>query len=527
VARSGPLPSSGGTELERLRATVSSYFPVYETRIGPQSLLLAVHIDRATLEEKFDALRRELWASGYVPLLRRESGEDFVEVIRRPRTRTTRQWVNLALLAATVATTVFAGSMIWVTYVGGTALGLSDVLNGALYFAAPLLAILGVHEFAHYWVARRRHLDASLPFFIPIPPPFLFGTFGAFVSIRTPFPDRKALFDVGAAGPIAGFLVSVPVALAGLYLTGHAPSVPVNYCGVSFLGQSYGNILLGPSLFWTFLSLFLPPGFQSLHPLALAGWVGIFVTAINLLPAGSLDGGHVFRALLGDRSRFVSYSVVILLFGLGFFYYGWLLFAILVLFLGMRHPPPLNDLTHLDPKRYAVGAFVAAVLISGFVVVPLSAAPGTVSLGTPQYAVLPAHPGEVSLNLSVNVTNGDPVDHGYGFTATLTEVTLHSAGTNTTLNSSQVMAWAENATWTYTLANGSRVTVTGVAGALPSSDYLTIATGATVPVRVTFTNSFPVSETVLVAYFELSASQDCAVSGTGAASTAPFAVVFS
>ncbi len=521
--RPGPIPSSGPSELERLRTTVSSYFPVYETRVGPQSLLLAVHVDPATLEGRFDRLRQELWGQGYVPILRREHGEDFVEVIRRPRTKSRGQWVNVALLLATVATTVFAGSMIWLTYVGGTTFGLTDFVWGGVYFALPLLTILAVHEFAHYWVARRRNLDASLPFFIPIPPPFLFGTFGAFVSIRTPFPDRKALFDVGAAGPLAGFAVAIPVALAGLYLTGTAPVVPLSYCGASFLGQSYGNLLLGPSIFWSLLSLFLPAGVLSLSPLALAGWVGIFVTAINLLPAGSLDGGHVFRALLGDRARFVSYTAAILLFGLGFFYYGWLLFAVLVLFLGLRHPPPLNDRTPLDPKRVALGAFAGVILVAGFVVVPLSTPSGAVSLGTPEVTIIGPPPGAmIAADLSVNLSNGDPVPHGYLLSGAVGPVVVAGTnGTNVTLNGSALAAWAANSTWTYVLPNGTTVVVPGAAGALPGADFVTVNATSTALVRITYQNS----ERAEVVYLALTASELCAVSG-GSASTSSFAIVF-
>ncbi|EQD33756.1 peptidase, M50 family protein, partial [mine drainage metagenome] len=257
-----------------------------------------------------------MWAAGYIPILRYQGGEHFVEVVPRPKLRTRHQWINLALLAATVVTTTFAGALIWLTYVGGVNLSATDFLNGALYFSIPVLTILGLHELAHYFVARRRHIDASLPYFIPLPPPFLFGTFGAFISIREPFPDRKAMFDIGVAGPLVGFIASIPVAIAGLYLSAHAPVLPATYCGPSILGVSYGNIEIGVPFFWQLLSYFVPRSIVSLQPLALAGWVGIFVTAINLLPAGQLDGGHVFRALAGDRARFVSYAAVLILFGL-------------------------------------------------------------------------------------------------------------------------------------------------------------------------------------------------------------------
>jgi len=520
VGAPGPLPSSGGSELERIRATVAAYFPVYETRVGPQSLLLAVHADRATLSENFDKLRQELWGLGYVPLLRRESGEDFVEVIRRPKAGRSRLWINAALLAGTFATTVFAGALIWLTYVGGTTLATTDFLNGALYFAGPVMTILGLHEFAHYVMARRRHLDASLPYFIPVPPPFLFGTLGAFVSIREPFPDKKSLFDIGAAGPLAGFAASIPIALVGLFLSAHAPVLPASYCGPTLLGQSYGNLLLGYSLFWGFLSLFVPLGFVSLHPLALAGWVGIFVTAINLLPAGQLDGGHIFRALFGERTRFVSYGVVILLFGLGLFYTGWLFFAILILFLGLRHPPPLNDITPLGGPRYVVGAAVLAILISGFVVIPLAVPPGSMGLSvSTEYlpGTLPAG-AAVGADIVLALDNGDPVPHGYLLGASVTNVSVRGANNSTVfLTGSQLQQWAANSTWNWTLPNGSVVELFGGSVTLPSSSFVTVnATGNhTERILVAFTNR----GSAITASFAFSANQLCAPSGGGNAGT--------
>jgi hypothetical protein len=520
---SGPLPNAGGSELERIRAAVAAYFPVYETRIGPQSLLLAVHADRATLSQRFDQLRQELWTLGYVPLLRRESGEDFIEVIRKPKVGRSRIWINLLLMGGTIATTVFAGSLIWLTYVGGAALNGVDVANGALYFAAPVMTILGLHETAHYVMARRRRLDASLPYFVPVPPPFLFGTLGAFVSIREPFPDKKALFDIGAAGPLAGFAASIPIALAGLFLSIHAPVLPANYCGPTVLGQSYGNLLIGSSFFWYFLSLFVPVGLVSLHPLALAGWVGIFVTAINLLPAGQLDGGHVFRALFGDRTRFVSYAIVILLFGLGLFYTGWLFFAILVLLLGLRHPPPLNDVTPLGGARYAVGGLVLAILVSGFVIVPLAVPPGNISVSASVAypAALPAG-ALVGANISVVLDNGDPIAHGYHLTASVANVSIDQNGTTVYLTGPALSSWAANSTWGLRLPNGTSVTLTGGSVSLPGADFVTVnASGSHLAtVLVAFTNTQNASSAVI----SFSVSQYCATSGTGTASTAVTAV---
>ena len=522
---SGPLPSSsGGTELERIRSSVATYFPVYETRVGPQSLILAVHIDMATLEDRFDRLRQALWTQGYIPLLRRDSGEEFIEVIRRPRTGRSRIWINLLLLAGTVGTTSFAGALIWLTFRGEPALTIGDFLYGELYFGAPVMAILGLHELAHYVVARHRHLDASLPYFMPVPPPFILGTLGAFISIREPFPDKKALFDVGAAGPLAGFAASIPIALTGLYLSIHAPVVPATYCGVTVLGTSYGSLLIGTPLFWWVFSLFLPATLVNLHPLALAGWVGILVTAINLLPAGQLDGGHVFRALFGDRARFVSYAAVVLLFLLGLFYVGWIFFAILVLFLGLRHPPPLNDITPIGTKRYIVGGLVAAILITGFVVIPISTPSGAVSLeasgATP---LLPGHDGGVGANLTLTVNNQDPIPHGFLFVATVSNVSALGPGplnTSTNLTGDALANWEANATWTFYLPDGRVVVLQGGLVSFPESDYVTVnATGShtlSLGVRLSDTDT---SANAVGAGLAFTTNMLCAPSGGGSAST--------
>ncbi len=517
---SSPLPSSGdASELDRLRVLVSSYFPVYETRVGPQSVLFAVHIDPTSLESKFDAMRQDLWTRRYVPILRRQGGEEFVEVIRRPTVKPFRGWVNIALLAATVATTGFAGSLIWISYIGGLTIGWSDLGYGFLYFGLPVLTILGLHELAHYLVARRHHVEASLPYFMPVPPPFLFGTFGAFISIREPFPDKKALFDIGAAGPLAGFAASIPIAIAGLYLSIHSPVLPLSYCGPTVLGVSYGNLLLGTPLFWWGLSLFFPSSVISLFPLAIAGWVGILVTAINLMPAGQLDGGHVFRALFGDRSRYLSYAVVVVLFGIGLLYYtGWLFFGILILFLGARHPPPLNDLSPLDVKRYAVGAFVAGVLITGFVLTPVASPAGAVLLPAGDQSVAYPEPppgAAVAAQLSVTIVNQDPVEHGFLVSTSIVNVSVGNRSAPTYLYGTALTSWAANSTWIYQLPNGTQITLQGGSVTLPSSDYLAISgNSGAAPVLIDFSNPTP----AIGAVVNWETTEFCATTG-GSAST--------
>ena len=523
MAAAGP-PRSGAprTELERIREAVARHFPVYETRIGPQSLLLAVHVDRARLERQFDELRQELGAQGYIPLLKREAGEEFVEVLRRPPVNPRGLWVNVALLAATLATTAFAGGVLWLTYEGRTVLTFGDLALGGLYFGLPLLGMLGVHEFAHYVFARRRHLDASLPFFLPVPPPLPFGTFGAFVSIRDPFPDRKAMFDVSAAGPLAGLAAALPISLGGLYLSRVAPVVPANYCAPAFLGLSYGHELFSSSLLWSAFHLFLPAPAAPLHPLALAGWVGILVTSINLLPIGALDGGRVFRALLGERARFVSYAAAMALFALSIFYIGWFIFGVLVLLLGLRNPPPLNDLSPLGGRRYAVGGVVAAVLVAGFVLVPIQVPSGAVGLAPAPVAYPAAPPGAAfAANLSASVSNPDPVAHGYTFTLSVTGATVDGPGGPRTLNGSELATWAATANWTFFLPNGSvDPRPAGPTAGLPAGAYLPIPAHGAATLTVEFSSPSP----ALTVDVQLAARMICPPTGGGSA-TASFTIV--
>ncbi len=511
---SGSAPP-GGSELDRLRARVARYFPVYETHVGPQSVAFAVHVDRSTLEPTFRTLADELWTDGYVPFLRTKTGEDFIEVAPRPTARPSAIWANVGLLAATIASTIFTGALIWLSYVGGSSIQPIDFLYGGLYFALPLLAILGGHELAHYVVARRNRLDASLPYFIPIPPPFLFGTLGAFISIRQPFPDRKALFDIGAAGPIAGFAISIPVTLLGMYLSATGPVVSLGACGVTFLGTNYSNLLIGQSILWYGLSQFFPSQLLSLHPLALAGWVGIFVTAINLLPAGQLDGGHVWRALLGDRTRFLSYGFAIFLVALGLFaYLGWLVFAVLIIFLGLRHPPPLNDVSPIGWKRWVIGLGVAAILVVGFTLIPVAVQSGQLSSNGLGAAPISAPGYATAGHLSVNLTNVDPVAHGLVFLVAVSAV--YPNGTGPPLNATALAAWASQSNWVVNLS-GERFVLTRSANitAPGNGAFYTLngtpAAGSTVAVAITFTNSEPSAEVDIV----LTASEVCPPPGSG------------
>jgi membrane-associated protease RseP (regulator of RpoE activity) len=491
VPAAGPLPGAP-TEQDRLRASVHQYFPVYEVRVTPYSLVLLVHVDPATLEERFDRLRQELWTQFYIPQLRREQGEYLVEVVRRPKRSPWGAYVNLALLIVTIASTVSAGAFLWLSYRGGFTLTGTDFEFGALYFGLPLLAILGLHELAHFVMARRHHVEASLPYFIPVPPPFLlFGTFGAFISLREPIPDKKALLDIGASGPIAGFVAAIPVTLAGLYLSAHAPVLSPANCGPTILGVNYGNMLIGLPTVWSAFQYLVGVNPTSLHPLAIAGWVGILVTAINLLPAGQLDGGHVARALLGPRSVYASWAALAALAGLGFFYPGWFFFAVLVFFLGMRHPPPLNDITPLDRKRVGVGVLAVALLLVGFVIIPIGTPSGQFALENQVSASVPHGSGiGMAYNISVTVVDKDVVPRAFLFGGTITLVGPTNSNATTPLNGTALADFIQNGTWVVQLSDGSNQTYTGVSNwTLPQSDYFsTTANGGSAVLRVLYEN---------------------------------------
>ena len=217
----------------------------------------------------------------------------------------------------------------------------------------------------HYLISKRHKLDTSLPFFIPVPPPFILGTLGALIHTREPIPNRKALLDVGISGPIFGFIVAIIVSVIGLFLMQINPVYAIS--NGEEITVMYPLLLQGLSNFFTI------PENTIMHPTLFAGWVGFFLTAVNLLPIGQLDGGHVMRALLKDKQKYASWIIVILIFGLSFLYTGWLIFAFIILFLiGTSHQPPLNEYSPLDTKRKILGIIALVIFIVCFAPIPMS-----------------------------------------------------------------------------------------------------------------------------------------------------------
>jgi membrane-associated protease RseP (regulator of RpoE activity) len=268
--------------------------------------------------------------------------------------------IHVVLFVTTLFTTTLAGSF----QAGVNPIGDWSLLVHGLPFSATLMGILLVHEMGHFVMSRVHGVEATPPYFLP-GPPFLTGTFGAFIRMRTPT-NRKALFDVGAAGPWAGFMVAIPAVFYGLSLSEVRP-----------LASAAGGLELGDSLVFrwlTHLALGVAPADVTilLHPIALAGWFGLFVTFLNLLPVGQLDGGHVVYALLGRRHRWVARLSVVVIVGLAFLgWEGWMMWAILVTLLGLDHPPTIDD-TPLDPARRVAAWLTIALFAITFMPVPLS-----------------------------------------------------------------------------------------------------------------------------------------------------------
>jgi membrane-associated protease RseP (regulator of RpoE activity) len=314
-------------------------------------------------------LRRRLQPHGYTPFLRAEGGVDWVRAVPLGDVTERSSWrLHLGLFLATVVTTVLAGAL--QSGVSPAALARDPLrLAAGLPFSAALLGILGVHEFGHYLVGRWRGMPVSLPYFIPVPPPFLLGTLGAVIRLRGPAPDRRALFDMAVAGPLAGLVVAVPVYVLGLRLS-EVKRLPENGTYVQL-----GDAVLPKLIEWLTLGP-LPAGHDVLlDPVGLAAWFGFFVTALNLVPAGQLDGGHIVYALFGRRHGLISRLAVALLVGLGLAFgsANWLVWAVLIVFLmGFQHAPTLDDITPLDGRRRLLGALAFVLLLLLLPPVPIS-----------------------------------------------------------------------------------------------------------------------------------------------------------
>ncbi len=342
-----------------IQAAVMSAFQVTTVEAQDGRLVFTI-VPGADDKARFLQLLSELEPLDVLPLLRRRNGRTVVMLAPKPP-RTPQQWgVPLALFVATLASTFFAG------YSQGSNEGgpgqLRPLVSGLAY-SFPLMAILFCHEMGHKLVSIWRRIDAGLPLFIPAPPPFPFGTMGAVILMRTPAPNRDALIDLGASGPIAGFLVAIPVLWYGIAhssVIAH-PSLLAHACQFP-----------SPQLVDFMIARLLHPDPSAgvlFHPAAFAGWFGLLVTAINLLPGSMLDGGHVTRGLFGARAH-LALSVGAA--GVAIVFRYWLMgLLILALLLTRRgHPGPLDDCSPVSLSRKIVGAVLVAIFALS--VVPLA-----------------------------------------------------------------------------------------------------------------------------------------------------------
>lgn len=398
------LDSSGLDLAQRLLPAVRQVMQVYDVTPGGEGKFAAKYRGRFLIDsaEAYQRLEPAFSALGTTLLFRNQGPDHVVLAVPGKVTPTpSNPWVNVALFAATLLSVLIAGLSqsdldLQDDSPLGLVLALLRALPAGLPFAASLLAILLAHEFGHYLAARYHKTAVSLPYFLPFPFS-VFGTMGAFIRLKQPPRDRRALLDIGIAGPLAGLVVAVPVLLIGLSLSqverlpsaaalaGSGSIIEGNsilYLLSKFLvtGQllpapaSYGGI--SPVLYWLryfFLGMPLPYGAFDvmLHPVAWAGWAGILVTALNLIPAGQLDGGHVLYVLLGDRASRVLPFIVVGMVALGLAWSGWWLWAALVFFLGRTHAQPLDEITPLDPRRRALAVLGLVVFVLVFTPVPL------------------------------------------------------------------------------------------------------------------------------------------------------------
>jgi membrane-associated protease RseP (regulator of RpoE activity) len=313
---------------------------------------------KASPGRALDILLDRLGPIGYTPRLRRRRAEDVLEAwpLRETTAPRVRVGLNVMLFLLTCLTTLIAGSGAFLVF---DPLAHPARLLAGVPFAFTLLAILGTHEFGHYFTARHHGAAVSLPYFIPAPPPFLFGTLGAIIRMGSAIRDRNALFDIAVAGPLAGLVVAIPAVMVGLGWSAVA-AIPTG-----------GHIVFGDSLLMRGLVYLIfgriPAGMDVfIHPVALAGWVGLFVTALNLFPVGQLDGGRIAYALFGRHHRTVGYVTVGSLVALAAVTWApnWLVWAALVFFfVGVRHSPPLDDVTPLTPRRRLLGYACLGLLV--------------------------------------------------------------------------------------------------------------------------------------------------------------------
>ncbi len=389
-------------EIETLTQTVARVMRIEDITTGDPAKNYLVRYRGQILgdsAEAYEKLASFLKADQITPMFRKDENRHtilLVEGIIAPKA--SNPWVNLVMFAITLLSVIFAGALY--SYDGpvpqstsGFLLDILRSLPSGIPFAISLLGILLAHEFGHYLAGRYHRTHVTLPYFIPFPlSPF--GTMGAFIQLKEPPRDKRILLDIGIAGPIAGLIVAIPVLIYGLSLSTVEPIALAPGQGFTLEGNSlvyllskfvvFGKLLpspetyggLSPLVYWLkyfFTSKPLPIGGLDviIHPIAWAGWAGLLVTALNLIPAGQLDGGHLIYVLLGKRARLLWPFILGALVLLGFVWSGWWLWAGLIFLLGRIYAEPLDQITQLDPKRRVLAVVGVILFFLVFTPVPL------------------------------------------------------------------------------------------------------------------------------------------------------------
>lgn len=314
----------------------------------------------------YKTLRGRFERHGFTPVVREEAGQIAItaipEVFDPPASR---WWINLILFLLTILSTLYVGAMNEPEFVSGETIVWGEIWRG-WPFSLCILLILGAHELGHYFAARYHGVPVTLPYFIPVPT--IFGTMGAFIRLKAPVADRRALFDVGVAGPLAGLVFALPILFIGL-LTSSIEPLPTT--GYSMEGNSIFYALAKVLVF----GRFLPAGGEDvfLNQVAWAGWAGLFVTGLNLIPVGQLDGGHVAYTLFGEKAKQLYWPFIIglVLIALLVQTWAWTLWILLLFFLGRVYAEPLNDVTKLDGRRRLLGYFTLLIFVLVFVPNPI------------------------------------------------------------------------------------------------------------------------------------------------------------
>jgi membrane-associated protease RseP (regulator of RpoE activity) len=315
-------------------------------------------------DQAYDRLAAAMRPLGRTPLLRKTGEGDREEVLALPVTfGQARQRVALAvtLFVLTVFSCLFAGAQM-VPSVSEINFNLLD----GVPLAASLLVILAAHEFGHYLAARRSGTPTSLPYFIPLPIPGGFGTLGAFINMTAPPRNRRRLLAISVAGPLAGLILAVPILWLGLRLSHVEPLPPPPY-------SLEGNSLLYAALKFLAFGRLLPSAGEDvlIGQVAMAGWAGLLITGLNLIPAGQLDGGHIMYALIGPRrARYVTWGVMAVLAGLAILWQGWLIWLVLIFFFSRFQDAPLDDITSLTRGQRILAVVMMALFLLVFTPVP-------------------------------------------------------------------------------------------------------------------------------------------------------------